>query len=280
MQLDSVVCCDALELLRSLPDNSIDCIVTDPPYGAEKTKQKWDKDIDIPAMFAEWRRVIKRRGAIVLFAAQPFSSKLIQHAGDIYRYSWYYEKPRGANFGNSDLQPLRVIEEALVFSLSIASKNQFTSSDDCMVYYPQKIKLARPYTREDKPHHRRIANPSLASHVHNPEQHRIKEYEYTTPVSLLYASTDSERGLHPNQKPIDVVEYLIRTYTLEGETILDCYSGSGTTAAACLKTGRHYIVGDNDAHYCEVTRQRLLHTSKEELKAALTGKPTTHPMFA
>lgn len=261
--------CDALTLLKALPSGSCDAIITDPPYGAEKTKCEWDKDIDLKALFVEFRRVIKARGCIAVFGAPPFSSDLIITGRDIYRYSWYYEKPRGSNFGNTAYQPLRIIEEVLIFSPSIASANQFTPDDATMFYHPPRVKLDRPYTREDKPHHRRIANPSRSSHVHNPAQHGKKFYEFATPTNLFYAAMDSDldRGLHPTQKPTVICEYLIETYTRIDDLVIDPFAGSGSTLLAAQKLGRDWIGCDISADYCEIARRRL-------------AMPYTLPLFA
>jgi len=259
---NKVHCMDALELMRLLPARSVDMILIDPPYGYEKTKTAWDSNlapINYSLLLTECLRAIRFRGAIVVFAAPPFSFELGMAWRDYYRYSWYYEKPRGSNFGNSAYQPLRVIEEILVFSKSIASANQYTSAEDVMNYHPPLVRLDRPYVREDKPEHKRIANPSLSSHVHNPQQYRNKVYEFATPSNLFYAAMDSDndRGLHPTQKPLSICKYLISTYTQEGDLILDCYAGSGTTGVAARNLKRDYILGDTDAGYCAIARERL-----------------------
>ncbi len=259
---------DALELMRSLPDGSIDVVITDPPYGYEKTKMAWDSNaqpFDYVAFFKEAFRVVRRRGAVVVFAQPPFSAHLLIAGQSHYRYNWYYRKPRGANFGHIKFQPFRVIEEILVFSRAIASANQFTSVDDTMYYYPQSQKTSQVRTRDDKPHHQKAANPSLSSHVHNsqPMKHVYSEYQ---PVNILSYGTDAERGVHPTQKPIALIEYLIRTYTQPGELVFDPFAGSGTTAVAARQTGREYIVGDSSAEYVDVMRERL-------------GKPYTLPML-
>jgi site-specific DNA-methyltransferase (adenine-specific) len=283
MELDTIVCSDALQLLRGLPDKSVDLVLTDPPYGYEKTNTAWDSNsapLDYDAFIAECLRVTKKRAAICVFGAPPFSAHMTIAGGKHYRYSWFMEKQIGANFGHTDLQPFRVVEEIMVFSKSIASKNQHTTADDCMIYHPPKEKRDKPYSYEQKAHHKNVVTASLASHVHN-KQLITLTVDDITPRNLLKSDmmNEPERGLHSTQKPRSICEFLIETYTNEGDLVVDCYSGSGTTAAACLATGRHFIVGDTDPHYCEVARHRLQHTSKNELKAALAGKPTTQPMF-
>lgn len=255
-----LLCGDCLEILPTLPDGSVDMVLTDPPYGFEKTKAAWDSNampFDLGAFLTECQRVVKPRGAICVFAAPPFSAYLLLAGQAAYRYSWYYEKAMGANFGNSALQPLRVIEEILVFSRSIASANQYTNESDTMIYHPPRVRLQRPYVREDKPHHKRIASPSPSAAITtNRKSKRV--YEFATPDNLIYGTTmGDERGLHPTQKPTTVCAYLIQTYTKPGDVVLDPFMGSGTTGAACLSTGRSFIGIEKHPPYHETAQQRL-----------------------
>jgi site-specific DNA-methyltransferase (adenine-specific) len=146
---------DLFALCNAMPDDSVDMILADLPYGHEKTKTSWDKVIDISRCMSEFHRIVKRRGAIVLTSAQPFTTFLIQDSLETFRYMWYWQKSRGANFGHSHHQPMRNVEDILIFSKSIASANQFTSPCDTMIYYPQMTKFKKTYTRVDKPHHQK-----------------------------------------------------------------------------------------------------------------------------
>lgn len=269
IERNSIHHADAFDLLRQLPDGSADAVITDPPYGFEKTKMEWDsngKPFDYAAFLTEALRVTAHRGAVVMFAQPPFSAHLLLAGEDAYRYSWYYRKPRGSNFGHIRYQPLRVIEEILVFSRAIASANQFTPPDATMLYFPQVTPLAKTEVRVDKSHHKKVAAPSMASHVQNSRE-MVHVYDVRQPMNLLYYGTGGdERGLHPTQKPVDLLAYLIRTYTQPGGLVLDPFAGSGTTAVAARQTGRDYIVGDSSAEYVAVMRERL-------------AKPYTLPML-
>lgn len=257
-ELNRVYHTDALTLLRALPDASVDCILTDPPYGSKKTKLDWDKSINWSSLWPEIKRVMKLRGAVLIHAAMPFSAILWHSNPAMYRYSWYVEKSRGSNFGTANHQPLRVIEDVLVFSHAPATSNQYITDEQTMAYYPVKQKLNKPYKREEKAHHKKITDPSLSSHVQNAKL-RAVFYEYATPRNLLYFSmdTDPDRGLHPTQKSIAEMSYFIETYTRAGDTILDCFAGSGTTLVAARNLGRHYIGCDLEHKYVEIARRRL-----------------------
>lgn len=269
--LNEIVCMDALDLLRALPDKSIDMILCDLPYGAEKTKLKWDNRLDTISLWKELKRVVMRDSAIVLTAAQPFSSLLIHSNLEMFRYQWYWHKPRGANFGASKNQPLRVVEDILVFSHLRANSNQFVS--ETMRYFPIKEKLEKSFSRVDKPHHRKIQSPSLSSHVHNPKV-MTRRYEEKTPTNLLYFAMDSDkdRGLHSTQKPVALFEYLIKTYTLEGQLVVDMCVGSGTTALAARNLGRNFICGDLSPEYVAMANLRLQNSDPFQDSTLKTGE--------
>lgn len=265
-ELDTVHCADIFDLCAAQPSQSVDMILCDLPYGNEKTKLEWDNVIPIESMWEAFKRIIKPRGAIVLTAGQPFTSMLIMSNLDMYRYQWFWHKSRGSNFGMVQHQPLRIIEDVLVFSHTRASKNQFI--DETMNYYPQRTKLQKPYIRVDKTNHVKITSPSKSSHVHNPQVYtHVYEYQSVTNVLHFNMDSDPDRGLHSTQKPVDLFRYLIRTYTQAGELIFDPTCGSGTTAIAAREEQRHFICGDRSAEYVAIAQKRL-------------EAPYTLPMFA
>lgn len=252
MQLDSIHHADLLTLCGMCDPCSVDMILCDLPYGSLEVG--WDSIIPFAPMWEQFNRVIKPDGAIVLTAKPPFSAALLVSNPTMYRYSWYWHKARGANVAQTAYRPLAVIEEILVFSQAPA----VYSNVQTMRYFPQKEPLDRPYSRTVKESHARVINNSVSAPLRNPEQGiGTHDYTHATPRNLLRFGDDTDRGLHPTQKPVPLFEYLIRTYTAEGETVLDPCVGSGTTAIAARNANRRYIVGDNDQKYVDVARKRI-----------------------
>lgn len=270
LELDTIVCADALTWLATLPDASVDMVLCDLPYGDEKTKLSWDARLPTIDLWAAWKRIIKFRGAIALTATQPFTSHLILSNPDMFRYCWYWHKQRGANFGHVHYQPFRVIEDILIFSQAIASPNQFTELQDIMHYYPQTTPLEKIQTRADKSWHSKMLYPSKSSHVHNAKE-TVHVYDERQPRNLLYFPDDPDRGLHPTQKPVALFEYLIRTYTQPNEIVLDCCIGSGTTAVAARQCGRHFVGCDSDAGYVTLAQKRLRDTDPYQHREMANG---------
>lgn len=252
---------DCLERMAEIPDGSVDMILCDLPYGT--TACKWDSVIPFGALWAHYKRVIKRNGAIVLTAVQPFTTKLIASNFDQFKYCWYWEKPKGANFALTGFQPLKVIEDIIVFSSGACT---FTKNNNGMVYNAQKIQLEKPYTRDFTKNTKRVTD-SLRVRGSGLD---YAEYTHKTPRNIIYASTDGDKRVHPTQKPVALMEYLIRTYTNEGETVLDNCMGSGTTGVACVNTGREFIGIERDASYFEIATNRIAaaHLGQIELLAA------------
>ena len=222
---------DCLEGMKRIPDKSIDMILCDLPYGT--TACKWDSIIPFEPLWEQYERIIKDNGAIVLTASQPFTTVLINSNIKRFRYSWIWEKEQGVNFLMAKKQPLKVHEDICVFS-----KKQ-------TVYNPQMT--------EGKPY---ISGKGDSGEVTG----RVKKVQTKNngtryPKSVIQFKR--ETGLHPTQKPVELFEYLIKTYTNEGETVLDNCMGSGTTAIACINTNRNYIGFELDKHYCEIANERI-----------------------
>lgn len=230
---------DCLELMNGIPDKSIDMILCDLPYGT--TACKWDSIIPFEPLWKQYERIIKDNGAIVLTGSQPFTTDLINSNRKIFKYEWIWEKTKGGAFANANRMPMKRHENVLVFY-----KKQPT-------YNPQKTKA--PEHLIDK---RKTINNSRS----------VKNYTYTGlrpirkkddgtrfPTSVIHVN--SETGLHPTQKPVALFEYLIKTYTNEGETVLDNCIGSGTTAIACINTNRNYIGIELDEEYYNIAKNRI-----------------------
>jgi len=226
---------DCLELMKDIPDGSIDMILADLPYGT--TACKWDTIIPFEPLWEQYERVIKDNGAIVLFGSEPFSSRLRLSNINKYKYDWIWKK-RPVNFLNAKKQPLRETENIMVFN----SK----------VYFPQGL-IYKP----------RINKRSNSTET-NGEHGRSNVSLYTNyPRQLL--EYVGERGLHPTQKPVSLFEYLVKTYTNEGDTVLDNVMGSGTTGVACVNTNRNFIGMELEEKYFKIAEQRIEQAKNLEL---------------
>ena len=218
---------DCLELMKLIPDGSVDMILTDPPYGT--TACKWDSVIPFEPMWAELKRIIKPNGAIVLFGSEPFSSALRMSNIKQYKYDWVWKK-RAVNFLNAKKQPLREVENILVF-------NSLVYNPQGLIYSP-KVNKRSNSTETNGAHG--LSNLS----------------EYTNyPKNIL--EFKNERGLHPTQKPVALLEYLIKTYTQENETVLDFTFGSGSTIVAALNTNRKALGIEKKDGYFNIAKERI-----------------------
>ena len=235
---------DCLELMKNIPDGSIDAIITDPPYGT--TACKWDSVIPFEPMWAELKRIIKPNEAIVLFGSQPFTSALIMSNLKMFKYEWIWEKNAGSNFASVRFQPMKEHENILVFS---KEKTQ---------YYPQKEK------RADSGLARVKSSPMTFNRKNNDDVYgglfvgnvtkKVVD-ELRCPRSIQ--KFNRERGFHPTQKPVALLEYLIKTYTQENETVLDFTMGSGTTGVACKNLNRNFIGIELDDSYFNIAKDRI-----------------------
>ena len=241
---------DCLELMKNIPDKSIDMILCDLPYGT--TACKWDNVIPFEPLWEQYNRIIKDNGAIVLFGSEPFSTLLRSSNIQIYKYDWIWIKSSGScsGFVHAKNMPLKKHELISIFSKgAMGHKSQL--GDRRMQYNPQGL-IYKP-TRE-------TSNKKFGSTVgKRPSQ--VDEYirEYTNyPTSIL--EFKNERGFHPTQKPVALLEYLIKTYTNEGETVLDNCMGSGSTGVACVNTGRSFIGMELNEEYFNIAKQRIEQT--------------------
>ena len=230
---------DCLRQLKKLEDNSVDMIATDLPYGT--TACKWDSIIPLDKLWKEYLRVAKDNAAICLNAQQPFTTMLGASNIEMLRYEWIWKKPQGTNPLNAKIMPMKAHENILVFY-----KKKPT-------YNPQ-MWYSTPYsgfkTKEDK----------LIGEVYGSikSEHRDNPTGSRYPLSVQDWKMD--KGLHPTQKPVSMFEYLIRTYTNEGDVVLDSTMGSGTTGVACVKTGRSFIGIEKDKDYFSVAKKRIENT--------------------
>lgn len=234
---------DCLQVMGDLPDESIDLILCDLPYGV--TDCEWDSIIPFDELWAHYNRVLKKDGAAVLFSAQPFTTRLIESNLKSFRYCWYWIKNQPTGFSYARYQPMRKVEDICVFYRQMPT------------YNPQGLqKVENPKTRKRrKPTHESIFKQGSLMKEYTP---LFKNY----PKNILQFNT--ERGLHPTQKPVPLLEYLVKTYTNEGETVLDNCMGSGSAGVACVNTNRRFIGIERNGHYYEVARRRIEKAQGEE----------------
>ena len=236
---------DCLEVMKSIQDKSIDAIITDPPYGT--TACKWDSVIDFDLMWEQLNRIIKDNGAIVLFGSEPFSSYLRMSNIKNYKYDWIWEKNRGSNFVLVKYQPMKEHEIVSVFS------------NKTHKYYPIKQERKGKGLERTK-HLVKYDNKSEHNYISNKKitVNKLSELRYPSSVQKF----KTEVGKHPTQKPVALMEYLIKTYTNEKETVLDFTMGSGTTGVACCNLNRNFIGIELDKEYFKIAEQRI---NKNEL---------------
>lgn len=228
--------------MKKIPDGSVDAVITDPPYGT--TACKWDTVIPLEPMWEQLKRVTKKNGAIVLFGSQPFTSALVMSNVKMFKYEWVWEKHKGQNPYLAKIQPMRKHENIVVFS------------DSKTNYFPQKTE-GKSYKLRGS--HNIIKGGGILGES-KPVGY-AKDYDSSKryPVSTLFFSNHNqkENSFHPTQKPVALMEYLIKTYTNEGEIVLDFTMGSGTTGVACKNLNRNFIGIELDETYYNIAKQRI-----------------------
>jgi site-specific DNA-methyltransferase (adenine-specific) len=222
---------DCLELMNDIPNGSIDMILCDLPYGT--TQNKWDSIIPLNELWNEYKRVIKESGAIVLTSMQPFTSNLINSNLKDFKYCWYWVKNRATGILNAKKQPLRNIEEICVFNIK--------------KYNPQGLIPYNQQSRNGKKDSENYGKGKTNSYIQ----------EWTNYPKQLLEFDSVQRVVHPTQKPTELFEYLIKTYSNEGDLVLDNCAGSGTTAIACLNTNRQFIVMEKEQKYYDIILKRV-----------------------
>ena len=241
---------DCLERMKEIESGSVEMILADPPYGT--TACKWDSVIDLPLMWEQLKRIIKPNGAIVMTASQPFTSVLINSNLSGLCYLWVWNKRKAGNIFLANVQPMKTHEDVCVFSFSGKMPN----------FYP--IKTLRDKVKKSK-------NYGTGKAMGGTGKKEPTEYTYThkNPISIIDVSNANQKGkVHPTQKPVELMEYLIKTYTNEGETVLDFASGSGTTGVACVNTGRKFIGIEMDECYFKIAKNRIEETQTNTTKEA------------
>jgi DNA modification methylase len=235
IELNKIYNEDCLEGMKRIPDGSVDLVLTDPPYGT--TACKWDSVIPFEPMWEQLNRIIKSNGAICLFGSEPFSSALRMSNIKHFKYDWIWDKKMPSGMSYARFQPMRQTENISVFC------------NGKTVYNPQMVKRDKPIKGGGMSKGETTNNQNLIA-LH-------KTYDYKNPTNLLAFDKIRKGSLHPTQKPVALLEYLIKTYTNEGETVLDFTMGSGSTGVACINTNRNFIGFELDKHYCDIANERI-----------------------
>jgi len=239
---------DCLKILPTLENNSVDLLLVDLPYGT--TACKWDSIIPLDQLWEQYNRICKQNAAMVFTAAQPFTTILAASNISNFKYEWIWEKPQGTNPMNAKVMPLKSHENILVFYRKKPTYNpQMWYSTPYSGFSSETSKIGEVYGQ------------AKSKHRDNPEGSRY-------PKTVL--KFKQEKGLHPTQKPVELMEYLIKTYSNEGDTVLDNTMGSGTTGVACVKTNRNFIGIESDREYYTLAEQRIQSTVPVQ-------KPSTEP---
>lgn len=238
---------DCLEGMKRIPDGSVDCIICDLPYGTIACK--WDRIIPFDRLWEQYNRIIKNNGVICLFGSEPFSSHLRMSNIKHYKYDWIWKKTTSTGFQHAKNMPLKNYEIISVFSNGLIGHKSLLK-DKRMIYNPQGIVRTNKISKSNKNRWGNIVG-KRPSH----QEKFITEFE-NYPTMVLEYPKDKNIG-HPTAKPVALIEYLIKTYSNEGETILDNCMGSGTTAIACINTNRNYIGFEIDKEYYDLSIKRI-----------------------
>ena len=233
---------DCMERMAEIPDGSVDLVLCDLPYGT--TQNAWDAVIPFEALWAHYWRVLKPNGAAVLTAAQPFTRALVMSQAKAFRYQWVWEKSNATGFLNAQKQPLRAHEDVLVFYLQQPTFN------------PQMV-LGEAYKKSTGV--KSSANYGVQSSLNERSYDGMR---YPRTVQRIPSVVRAESA-HPTQKPVALMEYLIRTYTHEGETVLDNCFGSGTTGVAAIQLGRKFIGIEREEKYFDIAVRRIEQAAKQ-----------------
>ena len=238
---------ECLEVMKSIPDASVDAIITDPPYGT--TACKWDSVIDFDLMWEQLNRIIKPNGAIVLFGSEPFSSALRMSNIKNYKYDWVWNKEKSTNFMQVKRQPSRVIENIIVFNT--------TQYNPQMVIAEAKNKRPRKQKQDEGSVSKSETYGKIKRYVNANHNEDLRYPKNIINIKSTEKECNNINRVHPTQKPIALMEYLIKTYTNENETVLDFTMGSGTTGVACVNTKRNFIGIELDDKYHNIAKQRI-----------------------
>jgi len=254
LELNQVYEGDCLEVMKGIDDGSVNMVMADPPYGT--TACKWDSIIPLEPMWTQLKRVIKPNGAIVMTASQPFTTVLISSNMRMFKYCWVWDKKKGGNIMSLKWQPYKIHEDVIVFCSSTVN------------YYPIKT-----------PQRKRTGKTYSVGEANGIKNYGdVRVYKDKYPKSIIEVSNADQKGkTHPTQKPVALMEYLIKTYTNECETVLDFCAGSGTTGVACKITKRNFILIEQEEKYVKIARQRIKNPDYKPPKPKTNQQPGLFP---
>jgi site-specific DNA-methyltransferase (adenine-specific) len=246
MLLNKIIQGDCLQVMKDIPDKSVDMILCDLPYGT--TACKWDTVIPFEPLWEQYKRIIKDNGAIVLTASQPFTSALVMSNVKMFKYEWIYGKNSSSNFVVAKSQPLKQHENILVFCKCKT------------IYNPQKEERSESGKKRIKAGYK--SNSISGDTLSNMKTKRIgqvydENLKFPSTIQHFNCKSSDARGLHPTQKPVALFEYLIKTYTNEGDLVLDNAAGSGTTGVACKNLNRNFILIEKEPEYVKICEERI-----------------------
>jgi len=233
--------------MKEIPDKSIDMILCDLPYGT--TNCKWDAVIQFDLLWEHYKRIIKDNRAICLFGSEPFSSQLRLSNFKMYKYDWFWDRKSTSGFLNAKKRPLKKIENIMVFSNGVP------------VYFPVMTERGKP--RSKGSYNKKVGDGDM---VYGSFKNITSKNNLYYPTNLLEFSNANHNGkVHPTQKPVSILEYLIKTYTNDGETVLDNCMGSGSTGVACVNTGRKFIGFELDEKYFSIAKERIMEAETNKM---------------
>lgn len=245
-ELNKIYNIDCIEGMRLIGNQAIDMILCDLPYGT--TVCKWDTIIPFDLLWEQYNRIIKKNGAILLFSQEPFTSQLINSNIHNFKYKWIWQKTKATGFPMANYRPLKSFEEILLFTDAPCT---YTQNNEKGTYNPQGLQECN-----------RIKKRSSSKHLITSSSGGNMESEYVVkfenyPKDIITFSNGKKKNIHPCEKPVELLEYLIKTYSNENELVLDNCIGSGTTAIACLNTNRNYIGFELDTTYYNLANERI-----------------------
>lgn len=237
---------DCLELMKDIPDGSVDMILCDLPYGT--TQLEWDKCIPFEPLWEQYNRIIKQNGAIVLFSSQPFTTDLINSQRKLFRYEIIWEKTQKSGAYNANRMPLKAHDNICVFYKKIPVYNPIKTTI-------QKNDIGRKRIYKQN-RFKQYGKCAQGEYVEDGTRYPTDIIKFSNWNGALFGKTD-KAVKHPTQKPVPLLEYLIKTYTNEGDTVLDNCMGSGSTGVACVNTSRNFIGIELDGGYFEIAKSRI-----------------------
>lgn len=251
MERNKVILGDCLEVMNSISDGSVDCIICDPPYGT--TASNWDKVLPMNKVWEQYERILKPTGTVILFANGIFTPRVMASNIEQYKYRWVWVKKNSTNFVHAKNRPMTKSEDILVFSKgSMGHASQL--GDKRMTYNPQGI---IPVNKVRKGGKSNFTNTLAGKRPSHKDEFIVEYTNYPDDVLTDYPEVSPHKKLHSNEKPIPLLEFLVKTYTNEGELVLDNCSGSSSLAVACMNTGRDFICIEKEKKYYDISLKRL-----------------------